>query len=89
MTRLEAKFEERFTKIKDLIPANIAAATAMKQAMDAYQAENTNRTAHIERILQPIVSHPTSAPLFALQPSNQETPYTPMQSWPPAHQQQA
>lgn len=33
--------------------------------------------------------HPTFAPLFALQPPNQETPYTPTQSWPPAHQQQA
>ncbi|KAH7954919.1 hypothetical protein HPB49_022784 [Dermacentor silvarum] len=56
--------------------------------METYQAENTNRFACIERTLQPIVSHPTFEPLFAQNPPNQKTPYTPTQSWPPTQQQQ-
>ncbi|KAH7947196.1 hypothetical protein HPB52_008204 [Rhipicephalus sanguineus] len=59
---LEAKFEARFTKLEELLTANIAAVTAMKQTVDNYQAENINRFAYIERTLQPIVSHPTPAP---------------------------
>ncbi|KAH7936876.1 hypothetical protein HPB49_005898 [Dermacentor silvarum] len=85
---LEAKFEARFNKLEQLITVNIAAVTAMKQTMETYQAENTNRLAYIERTLQPIVSHPTFAPLFAQHPPNQGTPYTPRQSWPPTQQQQ-
>ncbi|KAK8766529.1 hypothetical protein V5799_006694 [Amblyomma americanum] len=84
----EAKFEARFTKLEQLITANIAAVTAMKQTMETYQAENTNRFAYIERTLQPIVSHPTFAPLFAQHPPNQGNTYTPTQSWPPTQQQQ-
>ncbi|KAL1477415.1 hypothetical protein MTO96_017488 [Rhipicephalus appendiculatus] len=59
---LEANFEARFTKFEELIMANIAAVTTMKQTVDSYQAENMNRISHIERTLQPIVSHPTFAP---------------------------
>ncbi|KAH7941231.1 hypothetical protein HPB49_011263 [Dermacentor silvarum] len=62
---LETKFEARFTELEQLITANSAAVTAMKQTLETYQAENTNRFAYIERTLQPIVSHPTFAPLFA------------------------
>ncbi|KAH8019930.1 hypothetical protein HPB51_023572 [Rhipicephalus microplus] len=86
---LEAKFKKIVTKNEALLVANIAAVTAMKQTVDAYQAENTSRIAYMEKTLQPIVSHPMSAPLFTLQSLNQETLYTPTQSWPPAHQQQA
>ncbi|KAM7311613.1 hypothetical protein ISCGN_008520 [Ixodes scapularis] len=50
----EAKFEARFTKLEELITANIAAVTAMKQTMETYQAENMNKFAYIERTLQPI-----------------------------------
>ncbi|KAH7982776.1 hypothetical protein HPB52_007091 [Rhipicephalus sanguineus] len=46
---LETKFEARFTKLEELITANIAAT------------------------LQPIVSHPTFAPIFALHLPNQGT----------------
>ncbi|CAN7948824.1 unnamed protein product [Ixodes hexagonus] len=84
----EAKFEARFTKLEELITANIAAVTAMKQTIETYQAENMNKFAYIERTLQPVVSHPTFAPLFAQHSSNQGTPYTPTQSWPPMQQQQ-
>lgn len=85
---LEAKFEARFTKLEELLTANIAAVTAMKQTVDNYQAENINRFAYIERTLQPIVSHPTFAPIFALHPPNQGTAYAPTQLWPPTQQQQ-
>ncbi|KAH7942771.1 hypothetical protein HPB52_001125 [Rhipicephalus sanguineus] len=51
---LEAKFEARFTKLEELITANIAAVTAMKQTVDNYQTGNINRFAYIERTLQPI-----------------------------------
>lgn len=84
----EAKFEARFTKLEELITANIAAVTAMKKTMETYQAENMNRFAFIEKTLQPIVSHPTFAPLFAQHSPNQETQYAPTQLWPPAQQQQ-
>ncbi|KAH7967237.1 hypothetical protein HPB49_023720 [Dermacentor silvarum] len=58
ISNLEAKFAARFTKLEQLITANIAAVTALKQTMETYQAENRNRFAYIERTLQPIVSHP-------------------------------
>ncbi|XP_070387691.1 uncharacterized protein [Dermacentor albipictus] len=86
---LEAKFEATFSKLEQLITTNIAAVTALKQTMETYQAENTNRFAYIERTLQPMVSHPTFPPLFAQHPPNQGAPYTPTQSRPPTqHQQQ-
>ncbi|XP_050039608.2 uncharacterized protein [Dermacentor andersoni] len=86
---LEAKFEATFSKLEQLITTNIAAVTALKQTMETYQADNTNRFAYIERTLQPMVGHPTFAPLFAHHPPNQGAPYTPTQSWPPTqHQQQ-
>ncbi|KAL3228344.1 hypothetical protein MRX96_024005 [Rhipicephalus microplus] len=44
----EAKFEESFTKIEQLITVDIAAVTAMKQTVDVYEAENVNRIAYIE-----------------------------------------
>ncbi|KAH7941191.1 hypothetical protein HPB49_010898 [Dermacentor silvarum] len=78
---LEADFGARFTKLEQLITANMAAVRAMKQIMKTYEAENTNRFAYIERALQPIVSHPTFAPLFAQHPPNQGILYTPTQSW--------
>ncbi|KAH7960912.1 hypothetical protein HPB49_024754 [Dermacentor silvarum] len=74
---LEAKVEARFPKLEQSITANIAPVTAMKQTMETYQAEKTNRFAYIERTLQPIVSHPTFAHLFGQHPPNQGTPYTP------------
>lgn len=85
---LDAKLEARFTKLEELITANIAAVTAMTQTMETYQAENINRFAYIERTLQPIMNHPTFAPLFAQHPPNQGTPYTLTQSWPPTQQPQ-
>ncbi|KAH7985719.1 hypothetical protein HPB52_025445 [Rhipicephalus sanguineus] len=72
---LEARFEARFIKLEEIITANIAAVTAMKQTVDTCQAENINRFAYIERTLQPIVSHLTFAPLIALHPPNQGTLY--------------
>ncbi|KAL3218093.1 hypothetical protein MRX96_006072 [Rhipicephalus microplus] len=44
----------QYNQNKELIMANIAAVTAMKQTVDAYQAEKTNRIAYIEMTLQPI-----------------------------------
>lgn len=75
---LEAKFATRLTKLELLITANIAA--ALKQTMETYKAENMNRFAYIERILQPIVSYPTFAPLFVQPRLNQGTPCSPTQS---------
>lgn len=69
---LETKFEASFTKLEELITANMAAVTAMKRTMETYQAENINRFAYIERTLQPIVSHPTFASLFAQHHSTKE-----------------
>ncbi|KAG0433962.1 hypothetical protein HPB47_019445 [Ixodes persulcatus] len=80
----EVKFEARFTKLEELITANIAAVTVMKKTMETCQAENMNRFAYIEKTLQPIVSHPTFAPLFAQHSPYQETQYAPTQLWPPA-----
>ncbi|XP_075535034.1 uncharacterized protein LOC142570513 [Dermacentor variabilis] len=68
---LEAKFEATFSKLEQLITTNIAAVTALKQTMETYQAENRNRVARIERTPQPMVSHPTFAPLFTQHPPNQ------------------
>nr|XP_050047140.2 uncharacterized protein LOC126544004 [Dermacentor andersoni] len=52
---LEAKFEATFSKLERLITTNIAAVTALKQTMETYQADNTNRFAYIERTLQPML----------------------------------
>ncbi|KAK8776282.1 hypothetical protein V5799_030373 [Amblyomma americanum] len=84
----EAKFEARFTKLEQFFTVNIAAVTAMKQTMETYEVENTNRFAYIGRTLQPIVSRPKFAPLFAQHPPNHGTTYKPTQSWPPTQQQQ-
>ncbi|KAH7949434.1 hypothetical protein HPB49_009748 [Dermacentor silvarum] len=85
---LEVKFEARFSKLEELITANIAAVTAVKETMETYQAETTNRFAYFQMTIQPILSHPTLAPLFAQRPPNQGIPFTATQSWPPTQQQQ-
>lgn len=89
-TRLEARIDDRFTKLEALIAATDARLGKLEQLIGTSFQKVEAKFEFIEQTLLPIVRHPTFAPMFTNHPytQDQQQPFTLAQSWPPTTQQQ-